>query len=56
MLVDYHDNVDHPNDRRLMAFVQTRFGGYVLQLIVNHCQHRALCNTAKPNQIGGVAL
>ena len=57
LLVEYHDNVGHPNYRRLMASLLKRFWWDKMTFDCNsHCQRCIVCNRAKPDRRGGVAL
>ena len=57
LLVEYHDNVGHPNYRRLMASLLKRFGWDKMTFdYKSHCQRCIVCNRAKPDRREGHAL
>jgi len=57
LLVEYHDNVGHPNYHRLMALLLKRFRWDKMTFdCTSHCQPCIVCNKAKPDRRGGAAL
>jgi hypothetical protein len=57
LLVQYHDNVGHPNYRRLMASLLKHFWWVKMPFdCKSHCQRCIVCNRAKPDRKGGAAL
>jgi hypothetical protein len=57
LLIEYHDNVGHPNDRRLMASLLKRYWWDTMTLgCTLYCQHCVICNRAKPGRRGGASF
>ena len=58
MLTEYHDNVDHPNYRPLMASLLKRYwwGNKMTLDCKLYFQHYVICNRAKPDRRGGASL
>ena len=57
LLVEYHDNANHPNYRRLMASLLKQFWWNKMTFdCKSHCQRCIVCNRAKPDRKGGAAL
>jgi hypothetical protein len=53
LLFEYRDNVGHPNHRRLMASLLTRFWWDKMTLDYKlYCQHCVICNRAKSDRRG----
>ena len=57
LLFEYHDNVGRPNYRRLMDSLLKRFLWEKMTFdCKSHCQRYIVCNRAKPDRKGRVAL
>jgi hypothetical protein len=57
LLVEYHDNVGHPNYRRLMASLLKRYWWDKMTFdCKSHCQRCIVCKGATPDRRGGAAL
>ncbi len=57
LVIEYHDNVGHPNYRRLMALLLKRFRWDKMTFDrKSHCQHCVVYKRAKPGRKGGAAL
>ncbi len=57
LLIEYRDNVGHPNYRRFMASLLRRFWWDKMAFdCKSHCQHYVVCKRAKPDRKGGAAL
>ena len=57
LLTEYHDNVGHPNWRRLLAILLKRFWWErMLFDCKNHCLNCVVCNRSKPIRQGSASL
>ena len=56
-MFEYHDNVGHPNHRRLMVSLLKRYWWDKMTLDCTlYCQHCVIYNRAKPHRRGGASL
>ena len=57
LLTEYHDNVGHPNWRRLLANLLKRFWWERMSFdCKNHCSNCVVCNRAKPSRQGSASI
>ena len=57
LILEYHDNVGHPNYRRLMApLLERNWWDKMAFDCKSYCQHCVVCKRAKLDRKGGAAL